>query len=448
MSEKEFESEEEDEEEEEEAAPKKPSVPAPAPAPAPAAAPAEAAPVEEAPAEEAPVKLKPKPRPEPKEDEEPEMTEAQKAMLAAQKKHEEEEAKRDKEYQERREHEKLSLNDELSALKEKLAERKKIRVEEEANLVELRNQDEEKHRLEREAKRDELEAKKRAKELEMKKSSASCVVPLPIAPTGRNYQPKKKGEKAPKAGEAAEEPSDEENAAETRRQYLEMACKPIDLSGLDPHTLKDKVKSFHARLVKLETAKYDLGRRAEEQAYELLELKEREKQRARQKAKESGLDSEEAAAGAVARPPKVRLASKFDRQTDKRSYGERYVMYEKPFVKKAPKLYHGTPRPPVEFGHPSLQNEELETLRKSMDPAKGRYTEVEVIEGAKPAGVAVVAPQVPDDNAPDEPAPAPAAAAPAAAAPAQAAPAQAAGARQPREVREPVNPFKAMAGKK
>lgn len=122
-----------------------------------------------------------------------------------------------------------------------------------------------------------------------------------------------------------------------------------------------------------------MSKRSERQEYDLKELGERESQRARNKALSLGVEVEEAASGKV-RPPKINVASKHDRQVDRRSYGEKYTIFEKPYVKPNPSIARGTARPPPDWGRKN--NEELETIRKNLEPPK--YVEQVKVEGARP----------------------------------------------------------------
>lgn len=69
--------------------------------------------------------------------------------------------------------------------------------------------------------------------------------------------------------------------------------KPEDVSNNLPNDIKEKIKRVHAKIVRLETEKYDLECRQERQEYDLRELFEREKQVARQKAMKAGEEQTE-----------------------------------------------------------------------------------------------------------------------------------------------------------
>merc|ERR1712121_342839 len=76
-------------------------------------------------------------------------------------------------------------------------------------------------------------------------------------------------------------------------------------------------------LVTWETEKYDLEERMKRQDYDLKELRERQRQQLRARALKLGLDPE---ALTGKHPPKVKLASKFERRVDTRSFEERIGM--------------------------------------------------------------------------------------------------------------------------
>lgn len=94
-----------------------------------------------------------------------------------------------------------------------------------------------------------------------------------------------------------------------------------------PNDIKAKIKQLHGKIARLESEKYDLEKRHERQDYDLKELDERKAQQNRNKAIASGIDPSEAETN-TNRPPKISVASKHDRQVDRRSYKEKYDIFE------------------------------------------------------------------------------------------------------------------------
>jgi len=184
-----------------------------------------------------------------------------------------------------------------------------------------------------------------------------------------------------------------------KKKAMKDVLKPVNLDGMDIAALRNKIKDLHSKLAKLEGAKYDLEVRADRQTYDLKELNERQRQINRNKAMKKGLDPE---ASNSKHPPKLPTASKYDRQIDRRSYGDRYGIFENPPGAPQPKLFHGSSRPPETWGRKEL--EELDLIRRNQEGP--RYVEAVPVEGAKPP----MAP-IPVSMPAEEPAPAAAAAA-------------------------------------
>jgi len=186
-----------------------------------------------------------------------------------------------------------------------------------------------------------------------------------------------------------------EQQEEQKKRALADLCKPIDTSGLTVEALRAKIKELHARISRLEGTKYDMEKRRDRQEYDLKELNERQRQISRNKALKKGLNPDEVANSP--HPPKVPVASKYDRQIDRRSYHDRYTLFEAPPRTPKPKIHHGSARPPSEWGR--KETEELENLRKNLEPPK--YQEAVKIEGARPP-VPVVPISIEGEDEPEE----------------------------------------------
>lgn len=318
--------------------------------------------------EEAPPE-KPKSRPPPPPvDVGDTMTEAEKAMLAAKKKHEEEQANKLKEYEQSRSEELQRLEDELRELKERQAARKAERAQQELEQADRKRQEEQQRKQEEEERKRKVDEAKRMREQEKLKKMAMAA--------GRFGGSAHDSQMAMMQAQSEAKLTPEERAKQ-KAEFLAGKIKPLELSGLDVHALKDRVKQLHKRLTTLEGIKYDLENRLTTQEYDLKEMKERENQKARAEALKKGMDPAEHVS--AKHPPKIQVASKFDRQTDRRGYGERREMYANPKPEELPHIYHGSCRPPPEHGRTAAKNEELEQLRKSM--VKPTYQEIVPAEG-------------------------------------------------------------------
>jgi len=317
-----------------------------------------------------------RPPPRASQDEGQTLTEAEQAMQAAKRRHEEEEEAKMQQSEARRREELATVEQELELLKQRQIERKKEREVEEAEFAERRRKDDERRRQDEEARKERVEAAKRIKEEEKLKRQQMMAGSFVTTSVGN----KRKERTA-------------EQHAEQKRNYLATLQKP-DISGLLPNDLKAKIKQLYQKILRLESEKYDLQQRHERQDYDLKELSERESQRSRNKALAAGVEVEQAESGQV-RPPKVNVASKFDRQKDHRSYGDKREKFEKPYEKPEPKIAHGSGRPPPDWGKKTI--DEIEAIRKVMEPPK--YVEIVKAEGdaAKPP-VDVIPMQIPTED--------------------------------------------------
>ncbi|KAL3090166.1 hypothetical protein niasHS_006618 [Heterodera schachtii] len=366
-------------------------------------------------------KLRHVPPPQQKEAEPEEQTEAEKAMLAAKKRHEEEEAAKLLDFEEKRRQEKDQMDRELVELRERQVKRKEEQKQMEAEMAARRRQDEERRRQEEEERKAKSEANK-AKREEEKRKRQNMMAGAFVGgfgeekPTGRNFVVQKREEGSDALGQNAESGGgpklrggpNKAQHQEAKRNYMSIVNRPVDVSNMLPNDIKAKIKQLHARIVKLEGEKYDLEKRKDRQEYDLKELSERQKQHARAKALETGADPTEVESSGNF-PPKVRVASRFDRQTDLRGYGQRRDLFEHPAETPEPKIVHGSGRPPPEWGRKEF--EELENIRKNLEPPK--YVEQVKAEGdaAKPP-VPVIPLQLPADDGQAAAAPAEAAAPP------------------------------------
>ncbi|CAD5215562.1 unnamed protein product [Bursaphelenchus okinawaensis] len=328
------------------------------------------------------------------------MTEAEQAMLAAKKRHEEEQALKMLDSESRRKAELQQIEEELKVLKERQIERRQQREIEEREFAERRRQDEERRRKEEEERRVKMEADRARRQEEKMRKNLMMAGALGMAEIpegeGPNFVVSKGGMSSLAANDEKKKKYglSKEQKEEQKRNFLAVINKPEDVSNCLPNDIKEKIKRLHAKIVKIEAEKYDLEQRQTRQDYDLKELFEREKQVARQKALKEGVEPTEEESNSR-RPAKKTISSKFDRQVDRRSYGDKRELFENPAVKLPPSIAHGSGRPPAEWGKREI--EELEQLRKNLEPF--RYQEQVKAEGdaAKPP-VAVIPLQLPTEE--------------------------------------------------
>uniref|UniRef100_A0A914ZYW2 Troponin T n=1 Tax=Parascaris univalens TaxID=6257 RepID=A0A914ZYW2_PARUN len=234
------------------------------------------------------------------ENDEQEMTEAEKAMLAAKKRQAEEEAATLQDYEERRRLEREKEEAELKSLKEKQERRRLERKEEDRQFEERRRLEEEARRQEQEEVKARMEADKRRKEEERKKRQQQLAGAFALATASsadRNfviYQ--KKGHKLANISQAKHEMEmTKEQQKQEKDNFLATIAKTIDFSELKGNDLKEKIRQLYQRICKLEADKYDLERRKERQEYDLKELNERQRQVFRNNARKKGIDPTDAA---------------------------------------------------------------------------------------------------------------------------------------------------------
>lgn len=121
-----------------------------------------------------------------------------------------------------------------------------------------------------------------------------------------------------------------EQLAEDKRIAMKYRIKPLNIpDGLRTAELKKIVNDLWANIIQLETDKYDLEEEGRRQEYHLKELMERQKQINKNKALKMGLDVEDLSSNI---PPKVRLASKYERKVDRRSFKEKTSLFDGGYI--------------------------------------------------------------------------------------------------------------------
>lgn len=127
-----------------------------------------------------------------------------------------------------------------------------------------------------------------------------------------------------------------EQLAEDKRIAMKYRLKPLKIEeGLRTAELRKIVNDLWSNIVQLESDKYDLQEEQRRQEYHLKELMERQKQINKNKALKMGLDIEDLSSNV---PPKVRLASKYERKVDRRSFREKTSLFDGGYIDQLEKV--------------------------------------------------------------------------------------------------------------
>ena len=221
--------------------------------------------------------------------------------------------------------------------------RKAQRAEQERLMQEMRRKQEETRQRELEERRNkEAEAKrKRLEDAEKKRLIMQEAIRQRDEEAKRNWNiaPRRVNDPAqtgPMIMGMRDVMKTKEQLAEDKRIAMQYRIKPLKIEdGLRTAELKKLVNDLWGNIVQLESDKYDLEEEQRRQEYHLKELMERQKQINKNKALKLGLDTEDLNSNV---PPKVRLASKYERKVDRRSFGEKTSLFNGGYIESTEKV--------------------------------------------------------------------------------------------------------------
>lgn len=235
--------------------------------------------------------------------------------------------------------ERRKMEQEIRELRQKSEARKKEREQEEKRIAQERNEEEARRKA------DEEERKRRKEEEEAKKKEERLRKTAEFEkwknPPKRNFVITKKaedeGEKDEQSEEtAASDKKSKEQLEAEKRAILGQRIQQLNIDGFDSERLKEKARELHNIISRLESEKYDLEKRFKGQQFDMLELAE--KARSMNKVGRGGIQRATAATEQQDKiqerfagcPARVVMYSEFERQKDKRSYGDRREIYVGP----------------------------------------------------------------------------------------------------------------------
>lgn len=270
-----------------------------------------------------------------------EETETQKILEARKKKNIEEDDQKLKEMEEERRKQREIEEEELQQLKERQERRKKEREAEMKKMEEMRLAAEQRRMQEEEERKTKEEELRRKKQEDAARKKAAAVnmsfIGTAAIEQGKNFTVNKNdggGSSLDKFMSLTQVRNEmaftQDQLEDLKQKTIRERVKPLELDGMGVDDLKRRAEELWQQIIKLETSKYDLDTRFLRQEYDLKEMAERQRQMQKQRWVKAGMDPAEDAK-LVKFPPKVQTASKYERQIDRRSWGDKREIYEKGF---------------------------------------------------------------------------------------------------------------------
>merc|ERR1712142_482579 len=166
---------------------------------------------------------------------------------------------------------------------------------------------------------------------------------FPILPKGKRTPIKVLGSKLSNILRYKEDSQKSKEQMDIEKQNIILSrIVPFGIEGLDYAGLCERAKALHQVIWNLEANCYDYQQKFERQNYDMMELAERARQMNRGRRKtptgHTGLGGSVfpwIAQNYATAPPKISLFSKYERQKDRRTFGERRLIYQDPEDAKA-----------------------------------------------------------------------------------------------------------------